>query len=124
MKYPVSVPALVLALLMNFPVLAAPDGKEIRHLSGTGSDDTCTWEFYCTAGRNSGRWTTIEVPSHWEQQGFGEYDYGRDYRTYGRKFRFSDEKGLYRHTFRVPAGWKGKKVKIVFEGAMTDTEVK
>ncbi|NLX29777.1 MAG: glycoside hydrolase family 2 [Bacteroidales bacterium] len=124
MKYPISLTALALAVLLSFPVVATPDGKEIQYLSGTGSDDTRTWEFYCTTGRNSGHWTTIEVPSHWEQQGFGEYDYGRDYRTYGRKFRFADEKGLYRHTFRVPPAWKGKKVKIVFEGSMTDTEVK
>jgi hypothetical protein len=43
-------------------------------------------------------------------QGFGEYDYGRDYRTYGKKFRFADEKGLYKYTFRVPENWKGKQV--------------
>ncbi len=114
--------------LFLFPA-AAPAGnlpavKEIIWLSGTGSDNTRTWEFYCTGGRNSGVWTTIEVPSHWEQQGFGEYDYGRDYRTYGKKFRFSDEMGFYRYSFTVPGAWKGKQVYIVFEGSMTDTEVK
>ena len=103
---------------------ADASGKEILYLSGTGFDNTKTWEFFCTSGRNSGRWTTIEVPSHWEQQGFGEYDYGRDYRTYGKKFRFSDEKGIYKHHFNVPARWKRKRVFVVFEGSMTDTEVK
>ena len=98
--------------------------KEIKYLSGTDNENTVTWDFFCTAGRNSGVWTKIEVPSHWEQQGFGEYDYGRDYRTYGKKFRFSDETGRYKHLFNVPENWKEKEVYIVFDGSMTDTEVK
>ncbi len=98
--------------------------KQIRYLSGTGSDNTVAWDFYCTGGRNSGYWTTIQVPSCWEQQGFGTYNYGRDYKTYGKNFRFADEKGKYRHSFKVPVSWKGKEVFIVFEGSMTDTEVK
>src|SRR5215213_7585827 len=98
--------------------------KEIRYLSGTDSKNTVAWDFYCTGGRNSGKWTTIQVPSHWEQQGFGAYNYGRDYKTYGRNFRFADEQGLYKYNFTVPASWKGKEVFIVFEGSMTDTEVK
>ncbi len=93
------------------------------YLSGTDCFNTKTWDFYCTSGRNSGYWTTIEVPSQWEQQGFGEYDYGRDYRTYGKKFKFADETGIYKHKFSVPDDWKNKKVYIVFEGSMTDTEV-
>ncbi len=115
---------ILLAGITGFPALSGTLGKELLYLSGTGYDNTKTWEFFCTSGRNSGRWTTIEVPSHWEQQGFGEYDYGRDYRTYGKKFRFADEKGLYKYQFTVPTAWKGKKVSIIFEGSMTDTEVK
>ncbi|MFT4093966.1 MAG: glycoside hydrolase family 2 TIM barrel-domain containing protein [Niabella sp.] len=98
--------------------------KQIQYLSGTGSDRTVAWDFYCTGGRNSGYWTRIQVPSCWEQQGFGTYNYGRDYKTYGKNFRFADEQGRYRHTFNVPAFWKGKEVFIVFEGSMTDTKVK
>ena len=98
--------------------------KEVRYLSGTDNEHTVNWEFFCTGGRNSGKWTTIAVPSHWEQQGFGTYNYGRDYKTYGKNFRFADEQGLYRHKFTVPASWKNKRVYIVFEGSMTDTEVK
>ncbi len=98
--------------------------KEIRYLSGTDNKNTATWDFFCTGGRNSGKWTTIQVPSHWEQQGFGNYNYGRDYKTYGRNFRFFDEQGLYKLRFNVPPAWTGKKIFIVFEGSMTDTEVK
>jgi hypothetical protein len=98
--------------------------KEIRYLSGTDNKHTVQWDFFCTGGRNSGYWTKIQVPSQWEQQGFGSYNYGRDYKTYGKNFRFADEKGLYRYSFNVPAAWKSKKVFIVFEGSMTDTDAK
>ncbi|WP_240347942.1 glycoside hydrolase family 2 protein [Longitalea arenae] len=92
---------------------------EIQYLSGTGSDQTVNWQFFCTAGRNSGKWTTIPVPSNWEQQGFGKYNYGHDKDSVRGK-----EKGLYKYNFSVPANWQGKAVKITFEGSMTDTEVK
>jgi len=98
--------------------------KQIQYLSGTGSDKTVAWDFFCTGGRQSGYWTKIQVPSCWEQQGFGTYNYGRDYKTNGKNFRFADEKGLYKHNFSVPANWKDKEIFIVFEGSMTDTEVK
>ncbi|WP_205499792.1 glycoside hydrolase family 2 protein [Rufibacter psychrotolerans] len=101
-----------------------PPKRQIQYLSGVDNKHTVAWDFFCTGGRQSGRWTTIQVPSHWEQQGFGSYNYGRDYVTYGKNFRFADEKGMYRHKFRVPNSWKGKEVYIVFEGSMTDTEVK
>lgn len=88
-------------------------------LSGSGSDHTVDWKFFCTAGRNSGQWTTIPVPSNWELQGFGKYNYGLDKDSvHGR------EKGLYKYSFVVPAAWKGRVVNIVFDGSMTDTEVK
>jgi hypothetical protein len=98
--------------------------KQIQFISGTDNEHTKTWDFYCTGGRKSGYWTKIEVPSHWEQQGFGAYNYGRDYKTYGKNFRFADEQGFYKTTFNIPASWKGKKIFIVFEGSMTDTEVR
>lgn len=98
--------------------------REVQYLSGTDNENTVAWDFYCTGGRNSGYWTTIQVPSCWEQQGFGTYNYGRDYVTYGKNFRFADEKGMYKHQFSVPETWKNKEVYIVFEGSMTDTEVK
>jgi hypothetical protein len=92
---------------------------EVQYLSGTGSDHTVNWQFYCTAGRNSGKWTTIPVPSNWELQGFGKYNYGHDKDSVRGK-----EQGLYKYNFNVPASWKGKTIEIVFEGSMTDTEVK
>ena len=102
----------------------AAQTKQIQYLSGTGNNNTIPWDFFCTAGRNSGHWTTIPVPSCWELQGFGNYNYGRDYKTYGKNFRFFDEKGMYKRSFQIPAGWNDKEIFIVFEGSMTDTEVK
>ncbi|QJD94879.1 glycoside hydrolase family 2 [Mucilaginibacter robiniae] len=98
--------------------------KQVQYLSGTDNLHTTTWDFWCTGGRKSGYWTNIQVPSCWEQQGFGAYNYGRDYVTYGKNFRFADEKGIYRYQFTVPANWKDKTINLVFEGSMTDTEVK
>ena len=98
--------------------------KQIQYLSGTDNENTVSWDFWVTGGRKSGVWSKIPVPSHWEQHGFGEYNYGRDYVTYGKNFRFADEKGIYRHSFNVPSNWQGKDVFIVFEGSMTDTELK
>ncbi|MDT3404548.1 sugar-binding domain-containing protein [Mucilaginibacter terrae] len=89
------------------------------YLSGTGSDKTVNWQFYCSAGRNSGKWTTIPVPSNWELQGFGKYNYG-----WAKDTARGKEVGQYKYKFKVPASFKGKTVQIVFEGAMTDTEVK
>jgi phenylpyruvate tautomerase PptA (4-oxalocrotonate tautomerase family) len=115
----------LLLILLNLQAFAQPaNERQLQYLSGTDHKNTVPWDFFCTGGRNSGYWTTIQVPSHWEQQGFGTYNYGRDYVTYGKNFRFADEKGLYKHRFKIPKNWKGKEVYLVFEGSMTDTEVK
>ena len=89
----------------------------VQYLSGTDKDHTVQWDFFCTKGMNSGKWTTIAVPSNWEQQSFGGYSYGHD------KIK-TDEQGLYKYSFKTDQQWKNKKVFIVFEGSMTDTDVK
>lgn len=111
--------ALLLALAPQ-ALLAQARGEEQVYLSGTDKDHTVPWDFFCSAGRNSGKWTKIAVPSCWELQGFGGYDYGRAPKTH----QFAKEHGLYRHQFEVPKTWADKTVYIVFEGSMTDTEVK
>ncbi|GAC1438720.1 MAG: glycoside hydrolase family 2 [Sediminibacterium sp.] len=100
-----------------FATLTIAQTKQIQYLSGTGSNHTVTWNFFCTKGMNSGKWTTIQVPSNWEMQGFGGYNYGHD------KVK-NDEQGLYRKHFTVARSNANKKVFIVFEGSMTDTEVR
>ncbi len=111
----------LLLLLSAFCINANAQQTEVQYLSGTDADNTVKWEFKCSEGMQSGKWRKIAVPSCWEMQGFGEYTYGRYYLKKG--VEVSDETGHYRHTFKVPADWKDKKVEIVFEGVMTDTRV-
>jgi hypothetical protein len=115
---------LTLLILVNAVLCVAQSTKEKQFLSGKDNVNTVEWDFWVSGGRKAGKWSKIAVPSHWEQQGFGSYNYGRDYVTYGKNFQFNEEYGVYRHNFNVPSNWKGKKVSIVFEGSMTDTEVK
>lgn len=89
----------------------------IQYLSGTDKDHSVSWDFYCSKGINSGEWSSIAVPSCWELQGFGEYNYGGDKNP-------ADEVGDYKYAFKVDNGWKGKTINIVFEGVMTDADVK
>lgn len=91
---------------------------EVKYLSGKGPSDAVPWEFSVTKGRRAGEQTTIPVPSNWEQQGFGSYDYGEN--PAGK----SDEHGHYKTRFTIPENWKGRRVRIVFDGVMTDAEVK
>ena len=95
---------------------------ERQYLSGTGLGNTVTWQFRVSEGRNSGRWSKIEVPSQWELQGFGEYTYGRWYKKPGVK-NPSMEEGTYKRSFRIPRNWQGQNIRLWFDGVMTDTEV-
>ncbi len=109
-------------LLLQLTALSAMTAAEIRtereYLSGHGPKDAVSWEFSVTGGRRAGEWTTIPVPSNWEQKGFGTYNYGEER---GGK---ADEHGLYRLHFTAPETWKDRRIRVVFEGAMTDTAVK
>ncbi|MEN3323141.1 glycoside hydrolase family 2 TIM barrel-domain containing protein [Mariniflexile soesokkakense] len=109
-------------VVTGFSVMA--QNTEIQYLSGTGYQDTKVWEFKISDGRKSGEWSTINVPSVWEQEGFGKYQYG--IRFYGKPFPegIADEVGEYKYKFTVPKSWENKRVKIVFDGSMTDTKVR
>jgi hypothetical protein len=107
----------LLLAFLSFGFQGYGQKTELKYLSGVDKDHTVLWDFMCTKGRNSGAWTKIHVPSNWEFEGFGNY-------TYGSEKEDKEEAGLYRHTFSVPAAWNNKEVFIVFDGSMTDTEVK
>lgn len=89
---------------------------QVIYLSGIDKDHTVNWDFFINTGQKSGSWNKIAVPSNWEQQGFGTYNYFQDTQN-------SEEQGTYRYHFNSPAGWQKKKIFIVFEGSMTDTKV-
>ncbi len=121
---------LFIAFCIALPSWTSAQETRKIYLSGTGFGHTVKWDFYCTEGRNSGKWKKIEVPSQWELQGFGEYTYGRWYKDKDRNSGLvkrlknpSKEQGIYRHTFTLPASASGQQISIVFDGVMTDTEV-
>jgi len=116
MKQPLTI------LFILFSLFAGANETETIYLSGKGLGDTKTWQFYCSDGMNSKKWSKIEVPSQWELQGFGEYCYGRWYVNKNRQ-NPPMETGIYRTSFQIPSSWKNKQVNIVFEGVMTDTRV-
>lgn len=116
MKFPGLIPSILL-VLAPLCFLDAQE-TEVVYLSGTGFDQTVEWEFYCTAGENSRVWTSIEVPSCWEQQGFGQYNYGHV--PFDQRLK---EEGHYRYFFDADKAWRGKQLKLVFEGVMTDARV-
>lgn len=121
------IPALLLVGLCALLRVATAADTETLWLSGRGSSDTVDWDFYCTEGRNSGFWTKIGVPSCWEQQGFGGYDYGVEFKPSKRLTEQPlppSEQGLYKREFTVPSAWRGRVVRLVFEGVLTDTEAK
>src|SRR6185369_16857700 len=99
----------------------ATTNTEVRYLSGTGTDDAVLWDFFCSGGRNSGKWSKIHVPSNWETEGFGTYQYGGDHQR--AENPFPKEQGKYKLNFEAPLKWKNRVVRLVFEGSMTDTEV-
>lgn len=113
-------------ILFANTLLAQPNPPltERVYLSGTGADDMVEWDFFCTAGNNSGEWKKIGVPSCWELQGFGRFQYG--IRFYGLPFpeNIANEKGIYKHEFEAPEAWRGKQVILIFEASMTDTDVR
>lgn len=105
-----------LILVLSFKCAVAQQ-TIIHYLSGRDKDDTVQWDFRINTGMNSGKWAKIAVPSCWEQQGFGTFNYYED------KIN-PEERGEYRYAFKANPAWKGKKIFIVFDGSMTDTEVK
>src|SRR5665647_2149164 len=88
----------------------------IQYLSGTDKDHTVQWDFMITTERNFDKWSTIPVPSCWEMQGFGTYNYYEDSQNPG-------EVGFYKYKFKVSPRYQGKKIFIVFDASMTDTKV-
>jgi hypothetical protein len=117
-RFPVLNKVAAFWLLIAVAATAAAQETEVQFLSGHDKDDAILWEFQCTSGTNSGFWTNLPVPSHWDVKGFGTLNYHKDLTNAW------DEKGLYAYNFAVPSDWKARRIFLVFDGVMTDTEVK
>lgn len=113
----------LLCLMMGTAVAQSSVETARQYLSGHGADDMVNWDFLCTDGRQSGQWTKIGVPSCWELQGFGTYQYGM--RFYGKATPegIANEKGHYRTTFTLPEAWRGRQIWLTFEAVFTDARV-
>lgn len=98
--------------------IARAQQTDIQFLSGQDKDDAVPWRFLCTSGAHSGVWTNLPVPSHWDMHGFGTLTYKKD------QTNAWNERGLYEHEFSVAESWRGKRIFLVFEGVMTDTDAK
>lgn len=112
----------LLILALSCVVCFGQQTKKI-YLSGKDYKHPVAWEFLCSDGNNSKQWTTINVPSNWELEGFGTYTYGRWYKEL-QQDQPSKEEGFYRHRFKVPELFENQQVRIVFGGVMTDAQVK
>jgi len=109
---------LAAVLLLLAKVAAFTQTTETQFLSGHGKDDAVPWKFFCTSGANSGFWTNLPVPSQWDVKGFGHLTYHKD------ATNAYEERGLYEHEFSVPQNWSDKRIFLVFDGVMTDTDAK
>ncbi len=108
----------LLFVLFALASIASAQDTLRLYLSGKGKDDAVPWKFQCTSGANSGYWTNLPVPSHWDMHGFGTLSYKKD------ATNAWDERGLYEREFAIPADLKDKRIFLTFEGSMTDTSVK
>ena len=109
----------VVLLLVLVTSVARASETAVQYLSGHGKDDPVKWRFICDKGMNANKWSEIGVPSNWQLQGFGIYEYGQPAPAGG----WPRVHGTYRRTFTTPASWRAKTIFINFEGVMTDTRV-
>ncbi len=102
------------ALFVTLPIRA--QDTERQFLSGQGKDDAVPWEFRPTIGGHAGSWTNLPVPSEW--------DAGRKSLPSPPSPANLDDTGYYVHEFVVPEAWAGRRILLVFEGVLTDAEVR
>ena len=82
-------------------------------LQPPGGVELADAQFYLPQYDASG-WREIQVPSHWELQGYEEP--GR--REPSRLSDVAASAGLYRREFTPPAAWRGRRIFLEFEGAL------
>src|SRR5205085_306534 len=69
--------------------------------------------FYATDYREDASWQDLAVPANWEMAGFSPATYNQP----------DNASGFYRLKFQVPGRWKGRQVKIHFDGVQNGCEV-
>lgn len=106
----------LVGLHLSLAALSASGFTETKrvYLSGRDAAAAVPWEFRVSDGARAGEWATLPVPSNWEMHGFGTLSYHNT---------TPSEQGEYRHRFTLPREWQGRRIRIVFDGVMTDTRV-
>lgn len=75
-------------------------------------------------------WAEITVPGNWERQGYGTtvyvnttYEFDTEWANFKKNAPLvpteTNEVGSYRRSFTVPADWKGRRVVLAIEGAIS-----
>lgn len=75
-------------------------------------------------------WSEINVPGNWERQGYGTavyvnttYEFDSEWANFKKNAPLvpteTNEVGSYRRSFTVPADWKGRRVVLAVEGAIS-----
>ena len=115
---------LLINYFLSFNSILAQTEKSYHrvYLSGKDASTPVKWDFRVSDGRNAGGWSQIPVPSNWEMQGYGILNYGHDHRDSTKIL--GKEIGYYKTTFFAERDWKDAVIRLVFDGVMTDTEVK
>lgn len=69
--------------------------------------------FYLNNYREDSAWRDLVVPGNWEMAGFSPATYDQP----------DNASGLYRLSFKVPSRWKGRLVKVNFDGVQNGCEI-
>ncbi len=69
--------------------------------------------FYETNYVEKGRWHNLKVPGNWEMAGYSPATY----------YQPDNASGFYRKEFIVPAAWRGRLVKLNFDGVQNGAEI-
>ncbi len=118
-SYPYPTPAEALAGNGYGSAYVMPlNGKWKFHFSAT--PDSRPANFHSPNFDDSG-WDEISVPSNWEMLGYGTPIYTNITYPFPKNPPFIDHSdnpvGSYRHTFRLPDSWKGRRVILHFDGS-------
>jgi len=124
-------PRRIVLMMFSLPLLRSPQthrtqparlrpGKHSSLLVRHRQRQYCEWDFFCTSGRGQGTWTRIPVRPAGSSRALRLQLWTR---SYFRSEPAGARAGKVSYAVRCSAGWKGKIVRLVFEGSMTDTEV-
>ena len=93
------------------PPLPQPVGKMRRNVPATLP--AVTEPFHTVDYKEDASWHDITVPGNWEMAGFSPATYNQP----------DNASGFYRLRFTVPAKWKGREVRINFDGVQNGCEI-